>query len=120
MSIVLGNSVRGVLVRAFRVTIKGVDDSLVVKAMITNLNWDRVHGIGHVFGMPDLIGGATHRRKVNVVLGASVVIAALDANMGHRDTSVGALESASSVMDFDLSWRLLVVGVAHAAAFLEV
>ena len=60
MSIVLGNSVCGVLVRAFRMTIEGVDNSFMVKAMITNLDWDRIHGIGHVFGMPDLVCGATH------------------------------------------------------------
>ena len=57
---------------------------------------------------------------MNVVAVARVVKAALHLDMGHGDVAVGALERAAAMVDFDVSWWLLVGVVAKAAAFLEV
>ena len=70
--------------------------------------------------MMDLISRVTHRGNVNIVLATVVVVTVLNANVGHGNLSIGALKSASIAVYLDMSWGLLISGVAHVASFLKV
>ena len=120
MSVVLRDSICDEGLRGSGMLFKGGEDRGVMKMVAGDDDGYIIHGGGHILGVANEVCRSVHGWQVNVVTVARVVEAALHLDMGHGNVAVGALERAAAVVDFDLSWWLLVGVVAKATAFLEV
>ena len=120
MSIGRGNSVGRARVGMRRVDFESLGDLGVMETVAVDDDGDAVHGRRVEFGVADLVRRAVRTHQVNVVAVTGVGVTASDAEVGDNDGTVGALESAATVVDFDLSGRFLVAAVAELASFVEV